>query len=103
MERLLWAEPTAVFAASDAMAVGAMKALAQAGRRMPDDLSVAGYDDAPIATLMNPPLTTVQQPMVDLGKRAAEMLIRILEHPNAPVQPQLLSTRLVVRGSTRKI
>jgi LacI family transcriptional regulator len=70
---------------------------------VPDDISVAGYDDDPIATLVNPPLTTVQQPMVDLGKMAAEMLIHVLEHPDAPVQPQLLSTRLVVRGSTRKI
>jgi LacI family transcriptional regulator len=103
MERVLRAEPTAVFAASDVMAVGAMRALAQIGWRMPNDISVAGYDDDPIATLVNPPLTTVQQPMVDLGKRAAEMLIHILEHPDAPIQPQLLSTRLVVRGSTRKI
>jgi LacI family transcriptional regulator len=103
MERLLRAEPTAVFAASDVMAIGAMKTLAQIGRCVPDDISVAGYDDDPIATLVNPPLTTVQQPMVDLGKMAAEMLIHVLEHPDAPVQPQLLSTRLVVRGSTRKI
>ncbi len=103
MGRMLRAEPTAVFAASDAMAVGAIKALTQTGRHIPDDLSVAGYDDAPFATLVNPPLTTVQQSVVDLGKMAAEMLIHILEHPDAPIHPQLLSTRLVVRGSTRKI
>jgi len=103
MGRLLWEEPTAVFAASDVMAVGAMKALAQTGRHVPGDTSVAGYDDDPIATLVNPPLTTVQQSVVDLGKGAAEMLIRILEHPDAPVRPQLLSTHLVVRGSTGKI
>jgi len=103
MERLLRAEPTAVFAASDVMAMGAVKALTQAGRRVPDDISVGGYDDDPIATLMSPPLTTVQQPVVDLGRRAAEMLIHLLEHPGAPVQPQLLSTRLIVRGSTQKV
>jgi LacI family transcriptional regulator len=103
MERLLRAEPTAVFAASDMMAVGAMKALAQAGRRVPEDVSVAGYDDAPIAELVDPPLTTVQQLVVELGKVATEKLIGLLEAPDSPVQPHLLSTRLVIRRSTRPL
>jgi LacI family transcriptional regulator len=103
MGRLRRAKPTAVFAASDAMAVGAMQALAQAGLRVPEDVSVAGYDDAPIATLMDPPLTTVRQSAVELGKVAAETLINLLEKPDVPVPSQKLSTSLVVRDSTRRL
>ena len=96
-QRLLPAEPTAIFAASDSMAIGAIKALTQAGRRVPEDVSVGGYDDAPAATLVSPPLTTVQQSVIDLGKTAAEKLIRLLENHRTHTQTQLLSTRLIVR------
>jgi len=102
-QRLLPAEPTAIFAASDMMAVGAIKALTQAGRRVPEDISVGGYDDAPVATLVNPPLTTVQQLVVDLGRSAAEKLIGLVENHSTNTQTQLLSTRLVVRQSTRPV
>jgi LacI family transcriptional regulator len=103
MEELLPAAPTAVFCASDAMAVGALRTLAQAGRRVPEDVSVAGYDDVPVATMVNPQLTTVQQSVVDLGRVAAEMLIRMLELPGTTVRSQLLSTHLVVRQSTKAV
>ncbi len=103
MEQLLRTEPTAVFAASDVMAVGAMKALAQAGLRVPDDVSVAGYDDIPMAALVSPPLTTVRQSVVELGRVAAETLISLLDNPDVSVSSQLLSTCLVVRESTRRI
>jgi DNA-binding LacI/PurR family transcriptional regulator len=102
-QRLLPAEPTAIFAASDSMAAGAIKALAQAGRCVPEDVSVGGYDDAPAATLVNPPLTTVQQSVIDLGKTATEKLISLLENHSANTQTQLLSTRLIVRQSTRAV
>lgn len=103
MEQLLQARPTAVFAASDAMAVGAIKALAQAHLRVPDDISVAGFDDDPIAALVTPPLTTVRQPVVDLGKAAAESLVNLLENPDSSAQPRVLSTCLIPRGSTRPL
>lgn len=103
MKRLLHAKPTAVFAASDAMAAGAMQALVQAGLRVPDDVSVAGYDDAPTATLVDPSLTTVRQSAVELGKVAAETLISLLENPDTPVPSQKLSTSLVVRDSTKRV
>jgi LacI family transcriptional regulator len=102
-QQVLPAEPTAIFAASDLMAIGVLKALAQAGRRVPDDISVTGYDDAPVAKLVNPQLTTVKQPVVDLGRIAAESLIALLENPKAVAQPQLLSTNLIVRQSTRPV
>jgi len=102
-QRLLPAEPTAIFAASDSMAAGAIKALTQAGRRVPEDISVGGYDDAPAATLVNPPLTTVQQSVIDLGKTATEKLISLLENHRTATQTQLLFTRLIVRQSTRAV
>ncbi len=103
MKRLMRTEPTAVFAASDMMAIGAMKALAQAGRRVPKDVSVAGYDDIPAAMLVEPQLTTVQQVVVDLGRVAAEKLMDFLENREAKIHPQLLSTHLVIRDSTRLV
>lgn len=103
MKRLARMEPTAVFAASDMMAIGAIKALTQMGRRVPDDVSVAGFDDVPAAMLIEPQLTTVQQVVVDLGRMAAEKLMAKLEYRDGSTQPQLLSTHLVVRNSTRSI
>jgi LacI family transcriptional regulator len=101
MKRLMRLEPTAVFAASDLMAIGAIKALKQAGRSVPDDVSVAGYDDIPAAVRMEPQLTTVQQVVFDLGRMAAEKLIMLLDDPDASAYPLLPTTHLVVRGSTR--
>jgi LacI family transcriptional regulator len=66
--------PRAVFAANDMMAMGAMVAIREAGLRVPQDIAVAGFDDIPVASLLNPPLTTVAQFPERLGRRAAEML-----------------------------
>jgi LacI family transcriptional regulator, galactose operon repressor len=70
--------PTAIFAASDLMAVGAMVAIKEAGLRIPDDIAIVGFDDIPIAKLVNPALTTVAQFQEKLGQRAAEMLFERL-------------------------
>ena len=70
--------PRAVFAANDMMAMGAMVAIREAGLRVPEDIAVAGYDDIPVANLLNPPLTTVAQFPERLGRRAAEMLFERL-------------------------
>ena len=77
MRRLLEREPDldAVFAASDPMAIGALRALRDAGRRMPQDVAVVGFEDAPVARQTEPPLTTVQQPVEEMGRRMAEMLV----------------------------
>ncbi len=103
MERLLDARPTAVFAASDVMAIGALKALAQAGQAVPGDISVAGFGDIPAAALTTPPLTTVRQDVGELGRAAAEQLMALLDHPGIAAQSRLLPTRLVIRGSTGAI
>jgi LacI family transcriptional regulator len=94
------APPTAVFAASDEMAVGAITAAQAAGVRVPEDVSVVGFDDSRLAALVQPPLTTVRQNRVGLGIAAAEMLAAIIEHPDDTPSPSLLPVELVVRGST---
>jgi DNA-binding LacI/PurR family transcriptional regulator len=87
----------AVFAASDNMAVGAMRALKAAGRSVPDDVAVVGFDDLPIARSTDPPLTTVHQPVQALGQEMAKMLISLMggDRPT----PLLLPTHLVIRDS----
>jgi DNA-binding LacI/PurR family transcriptional regulator len=101
MNALLDREPhvDAVFAASDLMAGGALRALRAAGRRVPEDVAIVGFEDAPVARQTEPPLTTVHQPVEEMGRRMAELLIaRIGRRPVG--QPQvLLDTHLVRRAS----
>lgn len=92
--------PTAVFAANDVMALGALAALEEAGLRVPEDVAVAGYDDIPYALRVRPKLTTVAQPKYEMGAAAAELLLQRLTDPERPVQRVLLEPRLVVREST---
>ena len=66
---------SAVFAANDLLAIGAMSALRAAGRRIPEDVAVAGFDDIPAAQLLQPPLTTVRRSELSIGRMAAELLI----------------------------
>ncbi|HHW15160.1 MAG TPA: LacI family transcriptional regulator [Firmicutes bacterium] len=92
--------PTAVFACNDMMALGAMAALDEAGRRVPQDVALVGYDDILVASLTRPQLTTVAQPKYEMGWMAMEVLLkRIAQTPDAP-QRVVLQPRLVVRGST---
>jgi LacI family transcriptional regulator len=94
--------PTAVFACNDLMAVGCISAAAERGLRVPQDLSVVGFDDVKLASFTNPPLTTVAQPMRQIGKLAVEMLIESITDIDAPVRVEKLDTKLVVRRSTAR-
>lgn len=91
--------PTAVFAASDSMAIGALRAIHEAGLECPDDIAVVGFDDLPIASYANPPLTTVYQPIAQLGVTAVEMLLAGLDDPRQRLSQVRLPTHLVVRSS----
>jgi LacI family transcriptional regulator len=92
--------PTALFVADDAMAIMAIHALARAGLRVPQDVSVVGYGDWPaIVPLADPPLTTVRVPVRESGRRAARLLMDMLEHRADP-QQITLQPELVVREST---
>ncbi|MEO8288696.1 MAG: LacI family DNA-binding transcriptional regulator [Chloroflexota bacterium] len=99
MQRILPFEPDAIFAASDAMAVGAMRAIRDAGKRIPEDIAVAGFDDIPLASRTDPPLTTVRQPIQRMGSVAVETLIDIINHPHAQPRRVLLATDLIIRSS----
>jgi DNA-binding LacI/PurR family transcriptional regulator len=97
---LLSARPdlTAILADSDLLAIGAMRAVAEAGRRVPEDVSVAGFDDSPIAAQARPPLTTVHQPLAEKGEAAYGLLQEMLA--GGPPREVHLPVELVVRGST---
>jgi LacI family transcriptional regulator len=92
--------PTAIFASNDVMAMGAMDAVRNRGLRVPDDISIIGFDDIPQASLVRPALTTVNQPLEKMGRVAAQMLIDMLKNPEKDFNRVELPTELVVRGST---
>lgn len=94
--------PTALFAANDSMAVGALSALRDAGIDVPGQMSVVGFDDVPIARYVNPPLTTIHVDIAELGRRALAVLMEILGHPKARVQREKIETTLIVRKSSSK-
>ena len=91
--------PTAVFAANDMSALGVLQAAREQGLRVPEDLSVIGFDDIPEARSSTPPLTTLAQPLQDIGAQALRMLIELLDGHDVPSRVHL-PAELVVRGST---
>jgi LacI family transcriptional regulator len=99
MNRLLKYKPDAVFVASDMMAYGAMRALREANLRIPEDVAVVGFDDNPASSKTIPPLTTVRQPISQMGSKAADFLINIIETGAQSTQKVILDTELVVRES----
>lgn len=93
--------PTAVFAYNDIQAIGAMRAALEAGLTIPGDLSIVGFDDIPVAAYMTPPLTTVSQPKHEMGRLAAELLVKMLAGPSpSGMNHIILKTELIVRAST---
>jgi len=100
MARLLQQHPDidGVFASSDLMASGAIRVLQASGRRVPTDVSVVGFDDVAIATTSNPPLTTIRQPLEEMGRVAAETVLAVVQGRPVNRQP-ILATTLVQRES----
>jgi len=103
--RLLSAElrPTAIFALNDMMAVGVIHAAAKMGLRVPEDISVIGFDDIPLASHIMPELTTVKQPIYMMGALAADLLLDTIERRTEDYQSVLLETTLIVRNSVATI
>jgi LacI family transcriptional regulator len=95
------APPSAVFAANDVSAITTIEVATELGLRVPEDLSVVGFDNIPEAALCTPALTTVEQPIRTMGQRAVEMLIRLIRGEPVEVTHATLATSLVVRQSTR--
>jgi DNA-binding LacI/PurR family transcriptional regulator len=93
--------PTAVLVMSDVMAIGAMWAAGEVGLRVPEDLSIVGFDDLNVSRHSNPPLTTVHQPIRQKGEEAARLLLRMIANPDMErPEHKTLETRLMIRGST---
>ncbi|MES5824140.1 LacI family DNA-binding transcriptional regulator [Streptomyces sp. RG80] len=92
---------TAVFAANDDMAIGLVRALTEAGRRVPDDVSVVGFDDIPVAAYVTPPLTTVRQPFDAVAQEGLKRLVHAIENPDADPLPESgPPVDLILRDST---
>ena len=91
--------PTAIFAANDEMAIGAIKAVRHRGGRVPDDVAVVGFDDIHMASIFEPSLTTIAQPMFEIGQKAMELLLALIEGTSARRRQLVLPDRLVIRDS----
>jgi LacI family transcriptional regulator len=94
---------TALFAQCDPFAISAIAALREAGLRVPGDVSVVGFDNIPATEFTDPPLTTIQQKMMDIGEAAARLLIQQIENPEAKPELILFGTELIVRSSCKCI
>ncbi len=92
--------PTALFCVNDRTAFGALAALAERGQRVPEDVSIVGFDDIPLAALIRPALTTVRQPAHELGRLAATFLLGRIAHPETPHQRSVRPCQLVARQSS---
>jgi LacI family transcriptional regulator len=95
--------PTAIFALNDLMAIGALRAAAEAGCSVPGDLAVIGYDDLEIARFTNPPLTTIAQPKKEIGAQAVNLLVDRMSRKSRPPSRLVLAPELIVRGSTQPL
>jgi LacI family transcriptional regulator len=95
--------PTAIFASNDLSAFGAMDAARDRGLRIPEDISIVGFDDIPQASLTHPKLTTVRQPLDEMGRTAVRMLLARIEDPSQPPRRVTLPTQLIVRDSCKAI
>jgi LacI family transcriptional regulator len=95
--------PTAIFAFNDNNAIGALRVARERGIRVPEELSIAGFDDSEMSAIVTPPLTTVRQPLAEMGRMAVSLLIRILENQRLEALHIELQTRLIVRASTARV
>jgi LacI family transcriptional regulator len=95
--------PTAILAFNDNLAIGLMQAARTRGLRVPEDISIVGFDDTEGAAIVTPGLTTVRQPLAEMGRMAVSLLIRSLDSPRFEALHVELATRLIVRGSTQQL
>jgi LacI family repressor for deo operon, udp, cdd, tsx, nupC, and nupG len=105
MKKLLAVDypPTAIFVANDEMAIGAIKAAKTSGLRVPEDLSVVGFDDIKFASIFEPAITTVVQPTFNMGKKAMELILNLINDNKLEKNQFILDDQLVVRDSCKKL
>lgn len=95
--------PTAIFAANDLLALGAMQAIQKEKYHIPEDFCIIGFDDIRLASFVYPPLTTIRQPMLEMGALAVKMLLKIIEEGEFNQRKIVLKSKLIIRESCRKI
>ncbi len=95
--------PTAIFASNDVMAFGVMEIVRERGFKIPDDVSIVGFDDIPQAAYVHPSLTTVRQPLEEMGRAAARNLLTLIEDSDYAPQRVELPVELIVRESCRSL
>ncbi len=95
--------PSAIFSSNDMMAFGVMEAARERGLRLPEDLSIVGFDDIPQASHVHPALTTVRQPLEEMGRSGAHLLLKYIAHPTAEIERIELPTRLIIRESCQAV
>jgi len=102
MTRLLAAEPRpdAVFAVSDTLAAGALRAIEKAGLRIPQDIAVVGFDGTELSEMVSPPLSTIKQPSRDIGRKAVDLLLNKIDNPDAPAERVMMNWRFISRASS---
>lgn len=93
--------PTAVFVASDVVAIGAVQAIKNHHLRIPEDISIIGFDDIPMAAFIDPPMTTIRLPAYEIGREAGESLINLIRGNEPKSRQLMLNTELIIRESTR--
>jgi len=102
-ELLRTRELTAIFCSNDAMAIGCYQAIHELGKRVPEDISVIGFDGLPLSEHITPPLTTVMQPAFDIGFTAAKFLVDAIEFPERRVPNKIFDIKLILRESVQRI
>jgi LacI family transcriptional regulator len=95
--------PTAIFASNDVMAFGVMEAVRDRGLRIPEDVSIVGFDNIPQAEHVSPQLTTIEQPLAEMGREATRRLLALIDNPGLPLTRLELPTQLVARASTQAV
>lgn len=96
-------QPTAVFTANDEMAIGLYRGLAEQGVRIPEDISVIGFDDIDLAEYVTPKLTTIHQPIREMGEATTKLLFNRIKNPDTPVQTSYFGVELIERDSTKQV
>ena len=99
MEDLLQKHPDAVFAASDTMALGAIRSIHEHNLRVPEDIAVIGFDDLPMPTFNDVELTTIRQPVMEMGQKAVELLLDLIENGTDPPRHVVLDSKLIIRST----
>jgi LacI family transcriptional regulator/LacI family repressor for deo operon, udp, cdd, tsx, nupC, and nupG len=91
--------PTALFACNGLMTAGALEAIAARGLKIPKQIAIVGFDELPLSSVFNPPLTVVRQPAYEVGKYAAELLLKRIEDAKRPATSLKLMPELIIRKS----